>query len=83
LRIANMSPVSVVAHLPGIWKGEYANLDQLYDFLVDDVEIEMSPSASLQIGGDAHGSRKTLRAALAQKPIQLAGHSNTDSPLRH
>lgn len=83
LRIANMSPLSVVTHLPGIWKGEYSNLDQLYDFWVDDVEIEMLPSASLQIGGDAHGKRHTLRARLARKPIQLVGVSKSESATPH
>ena len=83
LRIANMSPVSVLTNLPGIWTGEYANLDQLYDYWVDDVEIEMLPSASLQIGGDAHGKRQTLRASLAQKPIQLVGVSLAQSLTQH
>lgn len=83
LRVANMSPVSVVANLPGIWKGEYSDLDRLYDFWVDDVEIEMAPSASLQIGGDAHGKRETIRAALARKPIQLVGVGNRESATRH
>ncbi len=78
-----MSPMSVVAHLPGIWTGEYSNLDQLHDFWVDDVEIEMAPAASLQIGGDAHGKRRSLRASLAQEPIQLVAASNPENAMQH
>lgn len=73
LRVANMNPLTVLAHLPSIWTGQYANPDHMFDYWVDDVEIQVTPSAALQIGGDAHGQRESLRARLSRTPIQLAG----------
>ena len=70
LRITNITPTAFVAHFQSIWRGEYDNLEDTFDFFVDDVSIEMDPPTAFQIGGDVRGERSRVRVRLTE-PIRI------------
>ncbi len=70
LRVTNITPAAFVANFPSIWRGEYDNLEDTFDFFVDDISIEMDPSTSFQIGGDVRGERARVRVRLTE-PIRI------------
>jgi diacylglycerol kinase family enzyme len=71
LRIATIGPVSFVRHFPEIWRGEYDNPEEVSDYLVDAVTIELDPATDFQIAGDPQGTRKSISALLSPTPIRL------------
>lgn len=70
LRITNLTPASFVTHFPSIWRGEYDNLQDTFDYFVDDISIEMDPPTSFQVGGDVRGERSQVRVHLTE-PIRI------------
>lgn len=70
LRISNISAASFVANFNAIWRGEYAEPKTTFDFLADDVTIEMDPPTPFQIGGDVMGKRGRVRIKLTD-PIRI------------
>ena len=70
LRISNISPPRFVAHFQTIWRGEYENFEDTFDFFVDDVSIEMDPATSFQVGGDVRGERARVRVRLTE-PLRI------------
>ncbi len=64
LRMSTIRGLSFVRHLPEIWAGTYYNPEELFDFYVDDVEVEMDPPTVFQVGGDVLGDRQRIRAKL-------------------
>jgi diacylglycerol kinase family enzyme len=71
LRIMTVGPVEFARNLPAIWRGDYENPATIFDFLIDDVSIEMDPSTPFQIGGDVQDSRREVRVRLSPKPVRL------------
>jgi diacylglycerol kinase family enzyme len=71
LRIATIGPVSFVRNFPEIWRGEYDNPEEVSDYLVDAVTIELDPATDFQIAGDPQGTRKSISALLSPTPIRL------------
>ncbi len=71
LRVTRIDSLRFVAHFPSIWRGEYENLDNTFDFLVDEVEIHADPPTPFQIGGDPRGPQADMRVRLAARPIEL------------
>lgn len=71
LRVSTMGPMEFVKHLPDIWGGNYKNPASTRDFLVDSIRIDAEPATALQIGGDPHGTRSTLLAAVSKEPVRL------------
>jgi diacylglycerol kinase family enzyme len=71
LRIATIGPVSFVRHFQEIWRGEYDNPEEVSDYLVDAVTIELDPATDFQIGGDPQGPRSSISALLSPTPIRL------------
>ena len=74
LRLSVIDAVTFAANFPAIWRGEYENLENTFDFLVDRVEIETDPPTPFQIGGDAVGPQGKLTLALSKKPIDLVDY---------
>ncbi len=70
LRVTNLSPVTFVSNFQTIWRGEYENLEDTFDFFVDDITIEMDPPTAFQIGGDVRGDRQSVRVRLTE-PIRI------------
>lgn len=71
LRIATIGPISFVRHFQQIWRGEYDNPEEVSDYLVDAVTIELEPATEFQIAGDPRGLRSSLSALLSPTPIRL------------
>lgn len=70
LRISSISAFSFVRHFPSIWAGDFEDSEVLFDYLVDDVTIEMDPPTSFQIGGDVRGERARVRVRRTE-PIRI------------
>ena len=70
LRITTIGSVEFVANFKPIWRGEYANAETLFDYLVDRVRIEIEPRTAFQIGGDAMGERNSVEVSMTE-PIEL------------
>ena len=71
LRIATIGPLSFIRHFGEIWRGEYENEEEITDFLVDAVTIEVDPASDFQIAGDPRGPRSSISALLSPQPIRL------------
>jgi diacylglycerol kinase family enzyme len=71
LRIATIGPISFVRHFQEIWRGEYDNPEEVSDYLVEAVTIDLDPPTDFQIGGDPRGKRSSLSALLSPTPIRL------------
>lgn len=70
LRLSTITPFGFVKHFKAIWRGEFDDLTTVFDYLVDDVTIEMDPPTSFQIGGDVRGERSRVRMRLTE-PIRM------------
>ena len=70
LRISTIPTLSAIAHFGSIWRGEYEDLTNTFDYFVDDVTIEMDPPTSFQIGGDVAGERSRVRFRMTE-PIRI------------
>jgi diacylglycerol kinase family enzyme len=71
LRIAVVTSLEFVANFPAIWRGEYENLETVFDYLVEGVRIEMDPETPFHIGGDALGARREVTLRLQNEPLEL------------
>lgn len=70
LRISTVHPFTFVRHFGEIWRGEYDDLEIIFDYFVNDITIEMDPPTSFQIGGDVRGDRARVRVRLTE-PIKI------------
>lgn len=70
LRLSTISPLGFVKNFKAIWRGEFDDLTTVFDYLVDDVTVEMDPPTSFQIGGDVRGDRARVRIRLTE-PIRI------------
>lgn len=70
LRVSTISSRIFTQNFPAIWRGEYYNPEVLFDYFVDEVEVEFDPSTNFQIGGDIMGERRRVRAKLTD-PIPV------------
>jgi len=70
LRVSNITPLAFVSNFKAIWRGEFDDLTTVFDFLVDDITIEMDPATSFQIGGDLRGDRARARIRITE-PIKI------------
>jgi diacylglycerol kinase family enzyme len=70
LRISNLSAPAVARHFRSIWRGEYQG-SQIFDFLVQDIEIRMAAPTPFQIGGDFRCEASEMRVSLAPRRIRL------------
>lgn len=71
LRISIISPATFVRNFMGIWRGEYDNPSVIFDYLVEDITVEVDPATPFQIGGDPKGERTRVRMRLSPTPIRL------------
>lgn len=72
LRISTISATEFVAGFRKIWRGDYENPETIFDYLVEDVDVEIDPATPFQIGGDEQGLRDRVRMRLTEEPIRLA-----------
>lgn len=71
LRISTINPIPFVANFRGIWRGEYENPSNMFDYLVEAVTFELDPPTPFQIGGDPRGERARVQAVLSPTAIRL------------
>lgn len=71
LRVSTIHPAAFVRHFGAIWRGEYDNPAQLFDYLVEAVTVHMDPPTGFQIGGDPRGERASVSAVLSPQAIRL------------
>src|SRR6185503_19265750 len=71
IRIANLNLWQFSAHLREVWSGRYQNAEAIFDYLVEQVTIEMNPPTAFQVGGDLVGSRSSISVRVSPKPIRL------------
>ncbi|HEU4408550.1 MAG TPA: diacylglycerol kinase family protein [Polyangiaceae bacterium] len=74
LRVAVITSAEFVANFPAIWRGEYENLETVFDYLVEAVRVEMDPPTPFQIGGDPRGDRGEVTLRLQQEPLELVDY---------
>ncbi|MEZ4271466.1 MAG: diacylglycerol kinase family protein [Myxococcota bacterium] len=74
LRITNMGPLSALAAIPSLWRGHYRNRRSIFDFLVEDVRIELDHEFPFQHSGDAQGVRQEVDMHVAPDPLRLVDY---------
>jgi diacylglycerol kinase family enzyme len=71
LRLTTINSFTFVSQFPKIWRGEYQNSQSVFDYLVQDIQVDIDPATAFQIGGDPHGFHSQLRIRLQPEPIRL------------
>lgn len=71
LRLSAVGPIEFMTHIPELWRGQYQNPTTIFDYLVERIHVEMTPSMPFQIGGDACGERSEVEISLSKDPIEL------------
>lgn len=74
LRICTIAPIPFVANFRSIWRGEYENPSNMFDWLVEAVTMELDPPTPFQIGGDPFGERSHVSAVLSPTAIRLVDY---------
>ncbi len=71
LRVGAAPIRSILANLyPNVWQGTYRH-PKMFDFLVQDVDIESSEDLAYQVGGDAAGHAKKLHFKVSERPMEF------------
>jgi diacylglycerol kinase family enzyme len=70
LRLSTITPLAFVRNFRTIWRGEFDDMTTVFDYLVDDITIEMDPATTFQIGGDVRGERSRVRVRITE-PIKI------------
>ncbi len=71
LRLSTIGSLQFLANFRSIWRGDYDDLEVVFDYLVDDVTMILDPETEFQIGGDPQGKRREVRMRLSPEPIRL------------
>jgi diacylglycerol kinase family enzyme len=71
LRIASIPPLQALGALPRIWRGSYRNPNGIFDFLVRDLEVQLSRPYPFQISGDDQGLVQKIELKVAPHLLQL------------
>ena len=74
IRVTTIGPFGCLANLPAIWKGTYRNPKCVYDFLAEDIHIELARPFPFQHSGDAQGMRSDLSLRIAPDPLKLVDY---------
>jgi diacylglycerol kinase family enzyme len=74
LRVGVVKPLSVVANLGGMWRGEWFP-PEVKDFLAAAVDIRFDRPVPFQIAGDAAGPRSQVSLAVAPERMSLVDFS--------
>ncbi|MBI5508263.1 MAG: hypothetical protein HY903_05875 [Deltaproteobacteria bacterium] len=71
LRVATVGPLRGICAIPSLWKGSFRAPRGLWDFLVEDVRIELDRPFPFQHSGDAQGLRDRLDLKIASDQLEL------------
>jgi hypothetical protein len=70
VRVYDRGAVGAVVNIPRLWKGTHP-LRGMHDWFATAVRMTFSRDVPLQIGGDAHGLRRTIEYRISDRKIQL------------
>ncbi len=71
LRIGQIGPLDILPHMMSAWNGSWRCPNKLFDFFVQDIDIELAQPYPFQHSGDAQGMRKNLRCRIADDALDL------------
>ena len=74
LRLGTVNPLSAVANLRAIWRGEWFPRT-IHDFHAVAVSVQAARPMPLQIGGDAAGERTSVEFRMSSKRVELVDWS--------
>jgi diacylglycerol kinase family enzyme len=74
LRIARLGPLRTIANLPSIWRGAFRDADNVFDFLVNDVHVELEKPFPFQHSGDDQGLRDQIDLKIADDDLELVDY---------
>ena len=70
VRAYDRGALDAVASIPLLWKGRHP-LRGMNDWLATHIRMTFSRDVQVQIGGDAHGMRRTIEYRAYDKPVKL------------
>jgi diacylglycerol kinase family enzyme len=70
VRVYDETPLSALAHVPLLWRGEHP-LRGMHDWFATKVRMTFSRPVPLQLGGDAIGFRQTVEFGIAEREIEI------------
>jgi diacylglycerol kinase family enzyme len=70
VRVYNRGALGATRSVPRLWKGAWP-ITGMRDWLATGVRISFSREMPLQIGGDAHGSRRAVEFRASQRPVTM------------
>jgi diacylglycerol kinase family enzyme len=70
VRVYDRGPLGAIASIPRLWSGTHP-LGGMHDWLATHVRMTFSRSVPLQIGGDAHGMRRTIEFRSAERAVRM------------
>jgi diacylglycerol kinase family enzyme len=70
IRAYERGALSAIASIPLLWKGAHP-LGGMHDWLATHVRMTFSRPVPLQIGGDAHGLRRTIEFRAAHRDVRM------------
>ncbi len=70
LRAYDRGALGAIAAIPSLWRGTHP-IGGMHDWLVKSVRLTFSRPVSLQIGGDAHGMRRTIEFRAADREVKM------------
>ncbi|MCC6811602.1 MAG: hypothetical protein IT381_29495 [Deltaproteobacteria bacterium] len=73
LRIATCNPFKPLLNLPSLWKGHWRSQEVL-DFLVTKVKVEMEKPMPYQHSGDGQGSRDNITFQISERPLKVVDY---------
>ena len=71
LRICEIGPFNALFHIPSFWRGSYRNPKRAFDFLVDNVQVELENPYPFQHSGDSQGPREHVNFSLSEHTLEL------------
>jgi len=74
LRLGTVNPLSAMANLRAIWRGEWFP-KTIHDFHAVAVSVTAARPMPLQIGGDAAGERTSVEFRMSSKRVELVDWS--------
>jgi diacylglycerol kinase family enzyme len=70
VRVYSRGALGAVVSIPRLWKGAYP-IRGMHDWFATAVRMTFSRDVPLQIGGDAHGARRTVEYRMSPRKIEM------------
>jgi diacylglycerol kinase family enzyme len=70
VRVYDRGALHATLAIPRLWRGEHP-MRGMHDWMATHVRMTFSRDVPLQVGGDAHGMRRTIEYRIADRPIDM------------